>query len=77
MLKTKILRAIGRSRKEPSLLSSAGARLIVSLRSGKENPEDLRAARMRSLLSSMVLLPIPIILKCGSPLFVTPSTSIR
>ena len=42
-----IVKAIGRSRKEPSFRRSAGARLIVTFLSGKEKPELTRAERTR------------------------------
>lgn len=68
--------AMGRSRWEPFLVSSAGARLIVTFLVGKMRPELEMADRTRSLASEMVLLAIPTILKAGRPLFILPSTSI-
>jgi len=67
-------RAMGRSRKEPSLLRSAGARLMVTFLSGKRKPELVIALLTRSLASETVLLAMPTILKLGSPRFISPST---
>ena len=43
--------AIGRSKAEPSFLTSAGARFTVILRRGKRKPEFFMAAATLSLLS--------------------------
>ena len=69
------MRAMGRSRWEPSFNRSAGARLIVTRLSGKEKPELVMALLTRSRASEMVLFAIPTILKAGRPLFMSPSTS--
>ena len=60
--------AIGKSRPVLSLLISAGARLmVILLLVGKLNPEFRMAERIRSRLSAIGLLAIPIILKAGRP----------
>lgn len=59
--------AMGRSRWEPSLVSSAGARLIVTFLVGKRKSELTRAERTRSRDSVIVLLAMPTILKQGRP----------
>lgn len=68
-------RAIGRSRCEPFLTNSAGARLTVTFLAGKMRLELTMAARTRSRASEMVLLAIPTILKAGRLLLLSPSTS--
>ena len=73
--RTSIDKAIGRSKYAPSLGSSAGAKLMVTFLSGNEKSEFTTALRTRSRDSLMVLLAIPTILKAGSPLFISPSTS--
>ena len=69
--------AIGRSRCGPSLLSSAGAREIVTRFKGNLNPADFRAFLTRSLASLTVLLAKPTRLKVGNPSAMAPSTSIN
>lgn len=72
----RIATAMGRSRWEPFLANSAGARLIVTFLVGKMRPELAIADRTRSRASETVLLAIPTILKAGRPLLALPSTSI-
>ena len=76
LARIKILIAMGKSREEPLLMRSAGARLMTILCLGKEKSEFIMALRTRSLDSRMVLSPIPTRLKLGRPLLVVPSTSI-
>ena len=70
-----MLIAMGKSREEPLLIRSAGARLMI-LCFGKEKSEFTTALLTRSLDSKIVLSPIPTRLKFGRPLLVVPSTSI-
>ncbi len=72
--RTRTARAIGRSRCEPSLTSSAGARLMVTFLSGKDRSELVMAERTRSRASVIVLLAMPTILKAGRLLAILPST---
>ena len=67
---------MGRSRKVPSFGRLAGAKLIVTLRSGKVKFEFIRLLLTLSLASLMDLLPIPTILNAGRPRLESPSTSI-
>ena len=68
-------RAIGRSRCEPSLVSSAGAKFTVTFLAGKTNPEFVIARRTRSRASDTVLDAIPTILNAGRDLLLSASTS--
>lgn len=65
--------AIGRSSQLPVFWRLAGARLIVRWSAGKAKPEFLSAKRMRSRLSSMVLLAMPTIENALRPLEVAHS----
>ena len=59
--------AMGRSKDDPALRTSAGARLTVILCGGNSNPEFLIAERTRSRLSRTVASGRPTIVKWGSP----------
>ena len=76
LARIKMLIAMGKSREEPLLIRSAGARLMMILCFGKEKSEFTTALLTRSLDSRIVLSPIPTRLKLGRPLLVVPSTSI-
>ena len=69
--------AMGKSRWVPSLRSSAGARLMTTLCLGKLKYELRKAERIRSRLSSMILLARPTMLKQGRPCTRSPSTVTR
>ncbi len=73
--RTRIKRAMGKSKKAPSFKSSAGARLTVILVAGKVKFEFIMALLTRSRDSETVLLAIPTILKAGRPLLESLSTS--
>lgn len=72
--RTRTAKAMERSRWVPVLSNSAGARLMVSLSSGKVKPELVRAERTRSLDSETVLLAMPTMLNDGRPREESPST---
>ena len=74
--RSRIDRAIGKSKWVPSLGSSAGARLMTILPFGKSSSEFFIALLTRSFASSIALLPSPIICRFGSPADRSPSTSI-
>ena len=67
--------AIGRSNEGPDFLNCAGARLIVFLSIGKVRFEFLTAERTRSFASWTEVSPNPTIVKEGSPLKISASTS--
>ena len=59
--------AMGRSKDDPALRTSAGARFTVMRCAGNVNPEFLIAARTRSRLSRTVASGRPTMVKWGSP----------
>jgi hypothetical protein len=63
-----MLKAMGKSNREPSLGISAGAKLIVMRLAGKSNWQFLMALRTRSLLSLTAASGRPTIEKLGKPL---------
>jgi len=72
----RIPNAMGRSKDEPSFLTSAGARFIVILSLGNSNPAFLIADLTLSLLSFTEVSGRPTILKAGRPKEISTSTSI-
>ncbi len=66
---------MARSRYDPSLARSAGARLMVSFSVGKEKPDECKADLTRSRASETVLAAIPTMLKPGRPRLLSPSIS--
>jgi len=67
--------AIGRSKAEPSLRMSAGARLTVILRLGNSKPELRSADFIRSKASRTAPSANPTIRKAGTPALMSTSTS--
>ena len=62
-----MLKAIGKSKRPPSLGRSAGAKLMVIRLLGNSNPAFKMALRTRSLLSFTAVSGRPTIEKPGSP----------
>ena len=67
--------AIGRSRCEPSLVISAGARFTSTRFGGRDRPRPASAARTRSRLSATALSARPTTKKAGSPEAICTCTS--
>src|SRR5580698_8400269 len=67
--------AIGRSKAEPSLRMSAGARLTVILRLGNSKPELRSADFIRSKASRTAPSASPTMRKLGTPALISSSTS--
>ena len=59
--------AIGRSKCAPSLVTSAGAKLIAMRLAGKERPMEDSAERIRSFDSATALSANPTIIMAGRP----------
>ena len=66
-MQLKIPKATGKSKCDPSLSKSAGARLMVILLAGRLKPKACMAERTLSLLSAIALSGRPTMVKFGKP----------